>query len=120
MRKKKEINVQIGEQIRQVREESGLTQEQFSEVIGKTPQFVSDMERGVSGISVETLRVICERLSISGDRILFGTCEPPVGRVERLASKFQSMTAEQFQVMEAITTAFLSASNASIGRDRNA
>lgn len=119
MRKKKEINVQIGEQIRQVREESGLTQEQFSELIGKTPQFVSDMERGVSGISIETLRTVCEKLSISSDRILFGTCEPPAGRVERLASKFQSMTAEQFHIMESITNAFLSASNAEMGRNRN-
>lgn len=119
MRKKKEINVQIGEQIRQVREESGLTQEAFAELIDRTPQFISDLERGVSGISIETLKIICEKLSVSSDRILFSSCEPPANRVERLASKFQNMTAEQFHIMEAIINAFLSASNAEMVRNRN-
>ena len=47
MREKKEINVQIGEQIKLARENAKLTQEQFAERIDVSPQYVSDLERGV-------------------------------------------------------------------------
>ena len=51
MREKKEINIQIGEQIRLAREQAELTQEQFAERIEVSPQYISDLERGVVGIS---------------------------------------------------------------------
>ena len=51
MREKKEINIQIGEQIRLAREQAKLTQEQFAERIEVSPQYISDLERGV---------VVCE------------------------------------------------------------
>lgn len=72
MRVKKEINIQIGEQIRLAREQAGFTQEQFSEQIEVSPQYVSDLERGVVGISVATLKRACTVLHVSSDQILFG------------------------------------------------
>lgn len=72
MREKKEINVQIGEQIRLAREQAKLTQEQFAERIEVSPQYISDLERGVVGISIPTLKRACVALSTSSDRILFG------------------------------------------------
>ncbi len=110
MKPKKEINIQIGEQIKRARERSGLTQEQFAEVIDKTPQFISDLERGVSGISLETLRVICEKLCISSDSILFS--DRNRNDMDELVNKFRNMTAAQFKGMEQITNAYLYALNA--------
>lgn len=109
MRPKKEINVQIGEQIKRAREKGGFTQEQFAEAIDKTPQFISDLERGVSGISLETLKVICENLHISSDSILF----PNVidNDVERITEKFKRMTPEQLRVMTELTDAFWKATH---------
>ena len=52
MREKKEINIQIGEQVRIAREQAKLTQEQFAERIEVSPQYISDLERGVVGISI--------------------------------------------------------------------
>ena len=72
MREKKEINIQIGEQIRLAREQAKLTQEQFAERIEVSPQYISDLERGVVGISIPTLKRACVALGVSSDQILFG------------------------------------------------
>ncbi len=111
MRKKKELNLQIGNQIRKSRERSGLTQEQFAEAIDKSPQFISDLERGLSGISLETLKKICETLQVSSDTILFTESIQADMTVEKLTNKFLNMTPEQLRIMEAITNAFLQASS---------
>ena len=44
MREKKEINIQIGEQVKKAREQASLTQEQLAEQIEVSPQYVSDLE----------------------------------------------------------------------------
>lgn len=105
MRPKKEINVQVGEQIKKAREKNGLTQEQFAEMIDKTPQFVSDLERGVCGISLETLSVICRRLNVSSDSLLFP--DRSENDVERISELFRRMTPEQLRVMEALAGTFV-------------
>lgn len=71
MREKKQINVEVGEQVRLARESAKLTQEQLAERIEVSPQFVSDLERGVVGISLVTLKRICTVLGVSSDQILF-------------------------------------------------
>ena len=58
MREKKTINVQIGNEIRKARELAGLTQEQFGEIMQLGTKNVSDIERGVVGISISTLKRI--------------------------------------------------------------
>ena len=72
MREKKEINIQIGEQVRIAREQAKLTQEQFAERIEVSPQYISDLERGVVGISIPRLKRACVALGVSSDQILFG------------------------------------------------
>ena len=72
MREKKEVNIQIGEQVRIARETAKLTQEQFAERIEVSPQYISDLERGVVGISIPTLKRACVALGTTSDQILFG------------------------------------------------
>ena len=73
MRVKKEINIQIGEQIKTAREQAKLTQEQLAERVDVSPQYISDLERGVVGISIPTLKRVCITLGVSSDQSLFGT-----------------------------------------------
>ena len=73
MREKKEINIQIGEQVRLAREQAKLTQEQLAEGIEVSPQYVSDLERGVVGVSLTTLKKICVVLCVSSDQLLFSS-----------------------------------------------
>jgi transcriptional regulator with XRE-family HTH domain len=68
----KEVNIQIGNRCRRAREASGYTQERLAEMIDKTPQFISDYERGVCGVSLSTIIQLCSVLSVSSDFILLG------------------------------------------------
>lgn len=107
MKPKKELNIQIGNRVKKAREKSGLTQEQFAEMIDKTPQFISDLERGISGISIETLKTICEKLFISSDSLLFP--EQIQNDPSELFSKLQRMPPSLFHGVEQITNAYLHA-----------
>lgn len=71
----KDINIQIGDRCRKAREAAGYTQELLAEVIDKTPQFISDAERGISGMSLPTIMKLCSTLSVSADYLLFGRNE---------------------------------------------
>ncbi len=105
MRQKKELNVQIGDQIRQARDQAGLTQEQLAEQVGVSPQYVSDLERGVVGVSIGTLKRICLCLGVSSDRLLFGTQDD--GRAEFFARKCSELTPEQYDILEDIVSGYV-------------
>jgi transcriptional regulator with XRE-family HTH domain len=72
MREKKELNVEIGHRIQIVREQRRYTQEQFAELLDVGIQHISNIERGVNGVSLATLKKICEVLDISADYLLLG------------------------------------------------
>ena len=72
MRQRKDSNIQIGANIQQAREHMSYTQEHLSEMVGMTPNHLSAIERGVSGVSLESLQKICLALDVSADAILFG------------------------------------------------
>lgn len=71
MRDVTEFNIVFGAKVRTAREQAGLTREQFAELIDKSPTFLADVERGYAGVSVPTLRRICEVLNLSSDRLLW-------------------------------------------------
>ncbi len=97
-RVKKDINVSIGNRIRTARERVGLTQEQFGDLVSLGPKNISDIERGLVGISLSTLKRICEKLSISSDWILFG--DRDLDKKEYLIERIRHLPDPQFAVME--------------------
>lgn len=107
MRVKKEINIQIGERIKIARERISLTQEQMAERIEVSPQFVSDLERGVVGISITTLKRVCTVLGVSSDQILFGLHQ--ADRSEVLFCKCQALTDQQFTILTQIIDKYVEA-----------
>lgn len=98
MRDKKEINIHIGNEIRIARERAGLTQQQFGEMVSLGTKNISDIERGVAGITISTLKRICEKLSISSDLIVFG--DQGKNDVEYLADRLARLPADQFEAVE--------------------
>ncbi len=70
---KKEINIDIGRRLQEIRERRGLTQEQFAELLDVGVQHISKIERGVTGMSLSSLKRACEIFEISADYLLFGT-----------------------------------------------
>lgn len=96
VREKKELNVRIGNQIRIARESAGLTQDRFAELVSLATKNVSDIERGVVGISIGTLIRICETLSISSDSILF---EEGTGNdAHSISERLSNLPPEQFEI----------------------
>ena len=72
MREKKTINIAIGRRIQQSREQAGLTQEELAERIDRSTQFISTIERGLAGPSLETVLHLREVLGTSTEWILRG------------------------------------------------
>ena len=96
VREKKELNARIGNQIRIARESAGLTQDRFAELVSLATKNVSDIERGVVGISIGTLIRICETLSISSDSILF---EEGTGNdAHSISERLSNLPPEQFEI----------------------
>lgn len=83
-KEKKPINVEVGRNIRFYREQAGYSREKFSELIGVSPRFISDVETGFVGISLTSLKRICELLGISSDRLIWG-CKEEIKLDERIS-----------------------------------
>ncbi len=107
MREIPEQNQILGENIKREREKAGYTQERFSEIIDMTPNNLSAVERGVAGVSLKTLRRICEALKVSADDLLFGQREKSDG--EYLAQKLERLDARQMRIVLEVLSALLEA-----------
>ena len=68
----KPLNVEIGARIREARESARMTREGFAEKVDISTQFLTDIERGRMGASLETIIKICDTLGVTTDFILRG------------------------------------------------
>ena len=107
MREKKEINIKIGEQVRIAREQAQLTQEVLAERIEVSPQYISDLERGVVGVALPTLKKLCCTLGVSSDQILFGT--QIHDRVGAIANACNALTDQQFNLLVEMINCYVKA-----------
>ena len=107
MREIPEQNQILGENSKREREKAGYTQERFSEIIDMTPNNLSAVERGVAGVSLKTLRRICEALKVSADDLLFGQREKSDG--EALIRKLERLDARQMRIVQEVLSALLEA-----------
>ena len=64
----------MGEELRQAREQAGLTQEELSFRAGLSRPYISQLERNLKSPTVETLFLICDALGVSASEV--------IGRVE--------------------------------------
>lgn len=107
VREKKEINIEIGARVRQAREQARMTQERLAERLECSPQFVSDMERGVVGVSLSTLKKLCLNLGVTSDSILFGTESETA--LDALADRCRVLSKEQFSILAEIIEKYIEA-----------
>ena len=68
---KDEMNKIIGSALKQHRIKNGYTQEQVAEYIGLAPKYISQIERGVSAGTIETLIKFCNLYNITTDAVLY-------------------------------------------------
>ena len=66
----------IGENIRNARQSKNLTIEQLAELADISDSFLGVVERGTSGISIETLISIALALGVTSDSLIMEKSEP--------------------------------------------
>jgi transcriptional regulator with XRE-family HTH domain len=98
MTEKKELNILVGNNIKREREKAGLTQDQFSEMLGIGSKSLSAIERGVVGISLTTLLKICDTLSVSTNTILKEKCEK--NNIQNITDQLERLTPSQLEIAE--------------------
>lgn len=75
MSKDHALNKAIGKRIRSIRMMNNLTQENLGDMLGITAQAIQKIESGENMITVYSLIILCEKLSVSPAYILFNkTC----------------------------------------------
>lgn len=60
----------IGKRIKEIRKKNHISQEKFSEIIDKTPSYISYIETGKKQLSLETLVDIANALKVTADVLL--------------------------------------------------
>ncbi len=64
-------NRNIGKRVRSVRMMNNLTQENLGDLLGITAQAVQKIEAGENMLTVSSLIILCEKLNVTPDYILF-------------------------------------------------
>lgn len=64
--------IAVGERIRNKRIQIGLSQDELGERIDRAAKYCSDIERGICGMSVETMLALSSQLDMTLDYMMFG------------------------------------------------
>ena len=84
--------------IRKAREDAGYTREKFAELLDVSVSYMAEVERGRTGVSLKTLKAICNLLGLSADYLIFGeerdSDEAMLDKLHRLDDKFLPLVDE--------------------------
>ena len=69
--KDKKINKHIGETLKSHRLRNGYTQEKVAELMDLAPKYISQIERGISVGTIDTLIRFCNLYNITPDAVLY-------------------------------------------------
>ena len=103
------LNISIGKRVKTAREKAGLSQERLAEIIGKTKDTVSNIERGRNMPTLETMQRICDGTNVSV-AYLFEDYSPERPRIElkaRMDHAFNSLTDDDARAFVAMIEAFV-------------
>lgn len=90
---KSNINNHIGKICQEYRLKSNLTQNQVSELTGLEPRHISQIERGLSKGSIDTLLKLCNAYKITPDIILYDLLDDELkNSVSIYDEKFKKLT----------------------------
>ncbi len=92
---------QIGQRVKNVRNEKGYTQEAFSEMLGISVEHLSRIETGSCRPSLNLIEKISKVLQISEETIMFGNINANSQHSE-LANKIACLSNEKQQALNVI------------------
>lgn len=86
----------LGKNVRQLRKQQGLSQEQLAEKVGCSTKHIASIESGQSFVTCETLGILCSVLNTSPS-FLFSSYEE--GAIDFASDRFQSILREETEKM---------------------
>ena len=98
------LNVDIGKRLRKQRENLQMTREQLCELIDVSPQYLSQVERGAKGLSIEKLLVVCDGLGLSTEYVLRGV--DTLTDISPVAAVLATLDAAHIPLAESILRSF--------------
>ena len=72
-RTKKSCNIEIGGRLRVIRENLGKSQAEFAELLDISDEHYRKLENGSTGLTIEKVRLLYEKLNIDPTYLLIGT-----------------------------------------------
>lgn len=88
-----DLSIAIGMRIEKERKRIGWTREQLAEKIDVTPGFITDLERGRTGLTISRMVDLCHIFNCSADYIIFGVVSSSTisYRIENLPQEYKIM-----------------------------
>ena len=104
----------LGAKVRAARESAGLSQEQLAERINRTPETISNVERGKTMPAIETLQALCSALGLRLPELFtdeeLGRDVDRVAREQRLTLMLRALPESDLDVAEKTIQALASRS----------
>ena len=98
----------VGKRIQRLRQQKGFTQQQFSEMVGISTNYLSDLERGVSSPRMDKLVAIINALGCSADEVFADVLENGYQvRASRLTDELATLPPQEQDRAFAILEAFI-------------
>lgn len=107
---KEELRREIGARIYEARTQAGWTQAQLAEALSiSSADYISRVENGVYGLSVEKLIDVCRVLNITADELFLGETPSERGADElaRLTARLQLLEPGEFGPLTDIINSYL-------------
>lgn len=90
---KSDVNKHIGNKFQEYRLKNNLTQNQVAELTGLEPRHISQIERGLSKGSIDTLLKLCNAYKITPDIVLYDLLDEDLkSNVSIYEEKFKKLT----------------------------
>lgn len=110
---------EIASRIRTLRKGKGLSLQRLAELVGISPGYLSEVERGLSAVSGEKLARVAEHLGVSADYLLSGRNEPSPGSAIQIPPGL-SEAAKALDLSYAQTLRLLAGKESLVARRSNA
>ncbi|NBH80618.1 XRE family transcriptional regulator [Clostridiaceae bacterium] len=85
----------VGKRITELREAAGITTNRLANLCGLSQSFIRSVELGEKGITVESLRLLCDTLQISLKDFFDVPEETPVAEREQLIRMIEGLNIRQ-------------------------
>ena len=110
MREKKPLNLAVGRNVKLIREQAGLTQEQLAEILDLGDKHIFASECGTAGLALAVMFRVGDAVSVTADSVLFGNEDAEDDRalaIRLMMERLQRLPDKQFDAVKKVLDALL-------------